>query len=102
MLRAAMLLAALVGFVAAFIASMPVAGPVAALIVRHAVEGHARLALAIAVGTGLAEGLYALAAMVGTSFLDDFPIVVPISKCLAAILLIVLGIQFSRFVPKTP
>ncbi|MFO0744725.1 MAG: LysE family transporter [Myxococcota bacterium] len=97
-----MLLAALVGYVAAFIASMPVAGPVAALIVRNAVEGRARSAIGLAVGTGLAEGIYALLAMLGSTMLDDFPIVIPISKCLAAVLLIVLGIQFSRFVPTTP
>jgi len=102
MLRAAMLLAALVGLVIAFIASMPVAGPVAALIVRHAVEGHPRPALAIAVGTGLAEGMYALAAMLGATLLEDFPIVIPISKCLAAVMLVVLGVIFTRFVPKTP
>lgn len=97
-----MLLAALVGYVAAFIASMPVAGPVAALIVRNAVEGRSRSAIMLAMGTGIAEGVYALLAMLGSTLLDDFPVVIPISKCLAAVLLIVLGIQFARFVPKTP
>ena len=50
-----MLIAALSGLVAAFIASMPVAGPVAALIVRHALEGRARSGVALGCGTGLAE-----------------------------------------------
>lgn len=102
MLRAVMLLAALVGYVAAFIASMPVAGPVAALIVRNAVEGRVRSAVGLAIGTAVAESIYALLAMLGSTLLDDYPIVIPISKCLAAVLLIGLGIQFSRFVPTTP
>jgi len=98
-----MLIAALVGFVAAFIASMPVAGPVAALIVRHALEGRARAAVMIAIGTGLAEGLYALLALWGfATVLDDAPAIIPISKALAAVILIALGIVFARFVPTTP
>ncbi|MCC6624259.1 MAG: LysE family transporter [Deltaproteobacteria bacterium] len=98
-----MLLAALVGFVAAFIASMPVAGPVAALIVRHALEGRTRSAVMIALGTGLAEGLYALLALWGfATVLDDAPAIIPISKAVAAVILIALGIVFARFVPTTP
>jgi len=98
-----MLIAALVGLVAAFIASMPVAGPVAALVVRHALEGRPRSALMLGLGTGLAEGIYAFLALWGFStFLSDYPIVIPISKIVAAVILIGLGIWFTRFVPHTP
>lgn len=98
-----LLIAALVGLVAAFIASMPVAGPVAALVVRHALEGRPRSALALGLGTGLAEGIYAFLALWGFStFLSDYPIVIPISKVVAAVILIGLGIWFTRFVPHTP
>lgn len=97
-----MLIAVLVGYVAAFVASMPVAGPVAALIVRHALEGRSRSALMLAMGTGLAEGLYALLALWGFStVLEDWPAIIPISKAVAAVILIALGIVFARFVPTT-
>lgn len=98
-----MLIAALAGIVAAFIASMPVAGPVAALIVRHALEGRPRSALMLGLGTGLAEGIYAFLALWGFStFLADYPIIIPISKIVAAVILIGLGFWFTRFVPQTP
>lgn len=97
-----MLMAALTGLVAAFIASMPVAGPVAALVVRHALEGRPKSALALGLGTGLAEGIYAFLALWGFStFLADYPIIVPISKVVAAVILIGLGFWFTRFVPTT-
>lgn len=98
-----MLIAALTGLGSAFIASMPVAGPVAALVVRHALEGRPRSALMLGLGTGLAEGLYAFLALWGfTTFLSDYPIVIPISKVVAALILVGLGIWFTRFVPHTP
>lgn len=97
-----MLMAALTGLIAAFIASMPVAGPVAALVVRHALEGQPKSALMLGLGTGLAEGIYAFLALWGFStFLADYPIVVPISKVVAAVILIALGWWFTRFVPQT-
>ncbi len=97
-----MLMAALVGLIVAFVASMPVAGPVAALVVRHGLEGHVKSALMLGVGTGLAEGVYAFLALWGFStFLADYPIVVPISKAVAAVILVALGIWFTRFVPQT-
>jgi threonine/homoserine/homoserine lactone efflux protein len=97
------LIAILTGLVAAFLASMPVAGPVAALVVRHALEGRPRSALALGIGTGIAEGIYAFLALWGfATFLVDYPIVVPISKIVAALILIGLGFWFTRFVPHTP
>ena len=98
-----MLMALLAGVIAAFIASMPVAGPVAALIVRHALEGRSKSALMLGLGTGLAEGIYAFLALWGFStFLADYPIIIPISKIVAAVILIGLGFWFTRFVPQTP
>ena len=97
-----MLIAVLTGLIAAFIASMPVAGPVAALIVRHALEGRPKSALMLGLGTGAAEGLYAFLALWGfATFLADYPIVVPISKVVAALILIGLGFWFTRFTPKS-
>ena len=96
-----MLLAALVGFIAAFIASMPIAGPVAAMVVKHALHGEARSAIFLACGAGLAEAAYAWLALWGFStFLSEYPWIVPVSKIVAGVILIVLGIVFSRYVAK--
>ncbi|MBL8784188.1 MAG: LysE family transporter [Deltaproteobacteria bacterium] len=98
-----MLIAALVGLVAAFLASMPVAGPIAALVVRHALEGRPKTAMMLGFGTGLAEGVYAFLALWGFSaILVQYPVVIPISKIVAAIILIGLGFWFTRFTPHTP
>lgn len=98
-----MLIAALVGLVAAFLASMPVAGPIAALVVRHALEGRPKTAMMLGFGTGLAEGIYAFLALWGFSaILVQYPVVIPISKIVAAVILIGLGFWFTRFTPHTP
>lgn len=95
-----MFIAAIAGLIAAFLASMPVAGPVAALVVRHALEGQARSALMLALGTALAEAIYAFLALWGfANLLGEYPIIVPISKVVAAVVLIGLGFWFTRFVP---
>lgn len=94
-----MLIAAIAGLVAAFLASMPVAGPVAALVVRHALEARARTALMLALGTAVAEAVYAFLALWGFArLLGDFPAIVPISKAVAAAILLGLGFWFTRFV----
>lgn len=98
-----MLIAALVGLVAAFLASMPVAGPIAALVVRHALEGRPKTAMMLGFGTGLAEGIYAFLALWGFSaILVQYPVVIPVSKIVAALILIGLGFWFTRFTPHTP
>jgi len=97
-----MLIAALAGLVAAFLASMPVAGPVAALVVRNALEGRSRSALMLSFGTALAEAIYAFLALWGfATLLGEYPIIVPISKAVAALILIGLGFWFTRFKPTT-
>lgn len=57
-----MILAALVGFVLAFVGSIPMSGPVAALFLSRALGGERRAALLIGVGSALVEALYALGA----------------------------------------
>jgi threonine/homoserine/homoserine lactone efflux protein len=92
-----LLLAGLIGFIAAFCTSMPVAGPVAAIIVRRAIGGRYQGAFMVAVGSGVAESIYAFSALWGFStYLSDYPIVLPLSKLLAALILIILGLFFTR------
>lgn len=93
-----LLLPLLLGFGIAFIGSVPIAGPLAALIVRRATHGDYRNGLFIAFGGAIAEGLIAL--LVGLlfplfgSFVDN---VVSIARGLGAVVLLGAGILlFAR------
>jgi threonine/homoserine/homoserine lactone efflux protein len=92
-----MLLALAIGFVFGFVGSMPVAGPIAALVFAQGLQGRLRSAAAIAVGGALAEAIYAFLAFWGfASFLTTYPWVVPVSRGVAATVLIILGVIFAR------
>lgn len=92
-----MLFVPVLGFLFGFIGSMPIAGPIAVLVFAAAVDGKPRSALWIGLGCALAEGSYATLAFWGFStFLTEYPAIVPISRALAAVILIALGISFVR------
>jgi threonine/homoserine/homoserine lactone efflux protein len=54
-----MALAGLVGFVLGLLGAIPVAGPIAVLVITRGLHGHVRSAIAIATGSAVAEGCYA-------------------------------------------
>jgi threonine/homoserine/homoserine lactone efflux protein len=92
-----MVLAAVLGLLFGFVGSIPVAGPISALVVTRGLEGRFRSGVWIAVGGGLVEALYALLAFWGFStFLADYPIITPISRGGGAVVLLVLGVTFWR------
>jgi len=92
------LIAALIGFCFGFFGSVPVAGPIAALVLQRGLLGRFRAGALIGAGAAVAEAGYAFLAFWGFStFLVKYPIVEPISKCAAAVILIGLGISFARY-----
>ncbi|MEQ9319298.1 MAG: LysE family transporter [Polyangiaceae bacterium] len=92
-----MALAALLGFAFGWVGSIPVAGPVSALVVARGLEGRFSSGVWIAIGGGLVEALYALFAFWGFStYLAAYPILVPISRGAGAVVLIALGVSFLR------
>ena len=92
-----MLLAMLIGFIFGFVGSMPVAGPIAMLVLRLGLNEDARHARMVAIGGAVAEGLYSLAAFWGlSSVLDRFPMVVPASRILGILLCLGLGFAMVR------
>lgn len=92
-----MALAAVVGFLFGFLGSMPVAGPIAVLVFSRGVDGRHRSGLSIAAGGALAEGVYACLAFWGfAEFLASYPIMVPISRAAAVVVLTALGVVFLR------
>ncbi len=92
-----MLIAILLGFLSGWFGSVPVAGPIAALVVTRGMQGRFRAGVYIALGGGVVEAAYAFLAFLGFStFLTQYPVIVPISRGVAAVVLLVLGIVFAR------
>lgn len=90
-------MALLVGTVLGFFGAMPLAGPIALIILSRGVEGRFREGIFTALGASLAEFGYAALAFLGfATFLAPYPWVLPVSKGMAALVLLVLGITFLR------
>lgn len=95
-----MLWVALTGLLFGFLGSVPVAGPVAILVVTRSLRGHARSGILVGVGSALSEAIYAFLAYLGFSvFLADQPLVVPVARAVATLILLVLGILLLRYRP---
>lgn len=92
-----MLVAIIIGLLFGFIGSMPLAGPIAVLVLAAALNGRPREGLFIGLGCAVAESGYATLAFWGFSrFLTDYPWIEPVSSGLAAVILIVLGVVLWR------
>jgi threonine/homoserine/homoserine lactone efflux protein len=90
-----MLIALLLGFVLGFLGSIPIAGPVAAMVLERAATRRAREARAIAMGAALAESGYALMAFWGlTTVLSRFPRLLPASRFVGASMFVAIGCYF--------
>lgn len=102
-----MLQAPLIGFLFGFVGSVPVAGPIAALVLARGLAGKFRSGFFIALGGALPEALYAFLAFWGfDALLGSYPWVDPVCKAVAAVILIGLGIWMMRAggptAPKVP
>jgi threonine/homoserine/homoserine lactone efflux protein len=92
-----MLTLALIGFVVGWVGSIPVAGPISALVLTRGIQGRFRAGAYIAIGGGVVEAVYAFLAFYGFStFLTDYPIIKPLSSAAGAIVLTALGVTFMR------
>jgi threonine/homoserine/homoserine lactone efflux protein len=87
--------AAILGFLFGFVGSIPVAGPVAMLVVSRGLEDRTRSALYLASGAALAEGAYAYLAFWGfAQLLARWAWVEPASRLAAAVISTGLGVRF--------
>ncbi|MDH5491032.1 MAG: LysE family transporter [Myxococcales bacterium] len=85
------------GFVFGFVGSVPVAGPIAVLVLCSGLERRFRNGLGIAMGAAVAEGTYALLAFWGFgTLLSGLPWSSAISHGASASLLLVLGMHLLR------
>ena len=91
-----MLTALLIGFVFGFIGSMPVAGPIAILVFGRGLQNRARSGVYLAVGSAIAESVYAYLAFWGFSaLLAQYPWIEQVSRGVAAVILTALGLRFA-------
>jgi len=89
------LLALAIGFAFGFIGSMPVAGPIAVLIVARSIENRHNSAFWIGMGSVIAEMVYAFFAFWGfAKLLETYTWIDPVARGLAAVILLVLGAVF--------
>ncbi len=94
---APMLATALLGFVFGFFGSVPLAGPIAFLVLGRGLARRYRGGAFLGLGAALAEGIYACLAWFGLStWLDGHPEIVTGARIAAVILLAGLGIVFLR------
>lgn len=96
-----MLLSLAFGFLLGFVGSMPLAGPISALVFGRGLCGRYRSGELIALGAGIAESFYAFLAYWGMSqLLDRHPGLVIASRGAAAVILVVLGLHFGLRHPR--
>jgi len=99
--RRRMLIAFALGFVFGFAGAMPVAGPISALVVKRIIDGRLRAARSLGAGASIADGGYAYLAFWGvTGLLQSYPIIDLVSRGVAAVILLVLGVHFIRREPR--
>ncbi len=90
-----MIFAFLVGLFLAFVGSMPIAGPIAVVVVSKGLENKPREGACIAAGASVAESAYAFMAFWGlTSVLQRFPVVLRASRIFGCVILVALGLYF--------
>jgi threonine/homoserine/homoserine lactone efflux protein len=86
-----------IGFLFGFLGSVPVAGPISVLVLERGLSGRFRSGLLLAIGSAVAESVYASLAFYGLSaLLRRYPIIVPVSQCLGALVLLLLGAVLVR------
>ena len=83
------------GLILGFLGAIPVAGPVSAMVIERALDRRFSAALLVAIGSALAEGIYAFLAILGFSAFADLPWVAAGSKAVAAVVLIAVGLSFA-------
>src|SRR5436305_1146067 len=95
------LAACLVAFAFGFLGSIPLAGPIAVLMLARAAQRRFGEAFRVGVGAAMAEGTYAGVAFWGfNTFLTRNRLVEPISHAAATLVLSGLGVAFMFWKPR--
>ncbi|MEM9695696.1 MAG: LysE family transporter [Myxococcota bacterium] len=88
------------GLISGLIASIPVAGPMSALVLSRALQGRVTAAFYIALGGGVVEAFYAFIAFWGyAAYVAELEFIEPVSRALGAVIMLGLGLAFVRKKP---
>jgi threonine/homoserine/homoserine lactone efflux protein len=80
---------------------MPIAGPIAVVVLSKGLDGKPRSGLFVAIGAAIAESIYAGVAFLGlTAMLERYPILLPVSRVFGCVILAGLGVYFILRKPK--
>lgn len=86
-----------IGFIAGFIFSMPIAGPISIIITSNALKGNDAFCVRTALGASIIEFFYVLVAVFGLSVLFSlYSSLVPYVMIVGSIFLFVIGIKIAR------
>lgn len=87
----------IVGFIAGFIFSIPVAGPISILITSNALKGKARYCYLAAVGSSFADFSYVFLAVLGlTNFYTYYQPIIPYILLAGAVFLFFVGYKITK------
>jgi threonine/homoserine/homoserine lactone efflux protein len=87
----------IIGFIAGFIFSMPIAGPISIMIVSSALRGRLRACNLMALGAALADFIYVLVAVYGiTNLFSAYKQIIPYILGPGAILMVYIGYRIMR------
>ncbi len=87
----------IIGFIAGFIFSMPIAGPISIMIVSSALKGRLRACNLMALGAALADFIYVLVAVYGiTNLFSAYKQVIPYILGPGSILMVYIGYRIMR------
>ncbi len=87
----------IVGFIAGFIFSIPVAGPISILITSHALKGKARYCYMAAVGSSFADFSYVFLAVLGlTNFYTYYQPIIPYILLAGSVFLFIVGYKITK------
>src|SRR2546429_7543427 len=90
-----------VGAVMGFVGSMPLAGPIAVLVLERGLVRRGREGLGVALGAAAGESVYAFLACWGVgAVLSTYPRVLPVSRLVGAGVLVVLGVYLALRRPR--
>jgi threonine/homoserine/homoserine lactone efflux protein len=96
------IIALVIGFVFAFIGSIPIAGPIAVIVLSKGLEHRNRAGLFIATGAAVAEAIFAFLAFWGFSaVLSRYPTLIPATRLVGCLILVALGIYLAVRTPKS-
>ena len=92
-----MFIALVAGMILGFVGSIPIAGPISALVLERTLAGQPNFARGVSVGAALAEAGYATLAFVGIGeFISRFPGIALGTKLFGVVVLIVVAVLLLR------